>query len=125
MQNVLLDTNAILMPFQFKLNLDIELYRLVGAHKIYVPASVIAELELLCQKKIKFSKSATKLAKRYEIIGNTEESCDSAILKLAKELDAYVVTNDTVLQKKLHSEGITVIFLRSRKKLVFYNKQKF
>src|SRR5206468_5929763 len=44
---VLLDANALLMPFQFQVHLDAELRRVVGDVEIAVPTPVLAELDLL------------------------------------------------------------------------------
>ena len=44
---VLLDSNALLMPFQFPIHLDAELRRLLGDVEVVVPEPVLAELEFL------------------------------------------------------------------------------
>ena len=42
---VVLDANALMMPFQFGINIDIELGRLMPGCEIVVPSSVMIELE--------------------------------------------------------------------------------
>src|SRR5947199_5142050 len=44
---VLLDANALLMPFQFRVNLDREIQRLLGDVDVAVPKPVLTELEFL------------------------------------------------------------------------------
>jgi len=39
--NVVLDANALMMPFQYRINIDMELQRLLGNPAVYVPTSVI------------------------------------------------------------------------------------
>jgi len=43
---VLLDTNALLMPFQFQVHLEAELHRVLGDVEIAVPSPVLSELTL-------------------------------------------------------------------------------
>jgi len=114
MQKVVLDTNALLMPFEFKMNLDLELANLFGEFEAYVPGPVIGELK---RSDSKYAQVALKLAgkyKRYE----TSTQGDAGVLEVAKALDAMVVTNDYILRRKMRQEGIRAVFLRSRKRLV-------
>lgn len=111
-QLVILDTNALMMPFQFELNIDVELNRILGSYKIIVPSYVIEELKALIKKE-KFADSALKLAKKYEIIKSPVKG-DEGIIELAKELNAIVVTNDRTLKEKLSSLDLPVVYLRSK-----------
>lgn len=114
MQKVVLDTNALLMPFMFKMNLDLELANLFGEFEAYVPGPVIGELK---RSGSKHTKAALMLAgkyKRYE----TSTQGDLGVLEAAKALEAMVVTNDYILRRKMREEGVRAIFLRSRKRLV-------
>ncbi|MDI6707615.1 MAG: twitching motility protein PilT [Candidatus Thermoplasmatota archaeon] len=113
MVKVLVDTNALLAIFQFKLNLEKELDRLLGKYEILVPTCVIQELKKL---RAKHAKSALKLAERY-IKTELNGKVDNAILELAKEGNIVVATNDRALRKKLRANKIPVVFLRARKKL--------
>jgi rRNA-processing protein FCF1 len=107
---VILDTNALLMQFEFKINLKDELTKLLGVYEIQIPSSVLNELENL---KDKYSSSAFKFALKYKII-MTEKKGDESILTIAKELNAVVVTNDRILRKRLKLNGIRVIYLRQK-----------
>jgi hypothetical protein len=119
---VILDTNALMMPFQFKLNLEQELDRLLGKYEIIVPSSVRAELEWLSKSNI-IAKSALALSKRYRaLFVGRHQTTDSSILKLAKQSRAYVVTNDTNLRTKLRAQNTPVIYLRSKTHLSINNE---
>ena len=107
---VILDTNALLMQFEFKINLKEELTKLLGAYEIQIPSSVLNELENL---KDKYSSSAFEFALKYKVI-KTEKKGDESILTMAKELNAVVVTNDRILRKRLKLNGIRVIYLRQK-----------
>ena len=112
---VILDTNALLMPFQFGINLSTELKRLLGAFEIVVPSSVLDELKGLKPKNL--AKAAEALSLRFKV-WSTEEKGDEAIVSLAKELKAVVVTNDKRLMEALRKLKLPVIHLRSRTHLV-------
>lgn len=114
MQKVVLDTNALLMPFEFKMNLDLELANLFGEFEAYVPGPVIGELK---RSDSKYAQVALKLAGKY-IRYETSTQGDAGVLEVAKALGAMVVTNDYILRRKMRQEGVRAVFLRSRKRLV-------
>jgi hypothetical protein len=109
MQTVVLDTNALLMPFEFNINLDLELQRLLGSCTIYVPGPVIGELKRL---KSKHAKVALTLARKYPI-AETSLQGDNGVIDVAERLQAFVVTNDFTLRGKLRQLKLKTIFLRS------------
>ncbi len=113
---VLLDANALLMPFQFRINLEAEIRRLLGDVDVAVPTPVLDELRLLSERD-RTARPALQLASKYRAIEG-HGSADDALLDLSSKLKAAVVTNDAVLLKRLESEGIPRIFLRSRNHLV-------
>jgi len=121
---VIADTNALMMPFQFRVNIEKELERLLASYEILVPSSVLAELRRLASSNEK-ARSAIKLAERYKVV-ETEEVGDESILEIASKHGACVLTNDKILLSKLKDAGIPRIFLRSRSHLVLKpSKQSF
>ncbi len=115
MQKVVLDTNALLMPFEFSLNIDLELKRLLGQCDVYVPGPVIGELR---RSRNRHSKAALALARKYKIF-ETQLQGDNGVIDAGIKLNAFVVTNDIILRGKLRKRGIKVIFLRSGNHLAF------
>jgi len=115
-QLVLLDANALLMPFQFQVHLDAELRRVLGEVEVAVPTPILAELALLAEHD-RDARAAQRLAKNYRIIEG-HGSADDALLDLAAEHRAVVVTNDQPLLDRLQAAGIPRVFLRSRNHLV-------
>jgi len=113
---VLLDANALLMPFQFQVHLDAELRRILGDVEVAVPSPVLAELDLLADHD-RDARAAQRLAKNYRIIEG-HGSADDALLDLAADRHAVVVTNDQPLLDRLQAAGIPRVFLRSRNHLV-------
>jgi len=118
---VILDSNAIMMLFEFSINLEDELTRLVGKYHIIVPKPVFKELKYLSEKgkgtkKIN-AKSSLKLIERYEIAEIDKKTVDDSVLSLAEKTNGIVLTNDKELKKRLKEKSHQVIFLRSKKKL--------
>ena len=118
---VILDTNAILMLFEFNIDLNNELLKIIGKYKIIIPKKVYEELMFFSKEKngnIKtFSNASLSLIKDYEIIETNEKNADKAVLSLAKKTNGYVLTNDKELRKILKNNSIKVLFLRAKKKL--------
>lgn len=111
---VVLDANALLMPFQFKLNLDAEMKRLLGEIPVFVPSSVLGELAGLADRN---AKAALSLARKYSIV-ETERRGDEAVILIAEQRSAAVVTNDRGLIGRLREKRIPVIRLRAERYLV-------
>lgn len=113
MQQVVVDANALLMPFELSVNIDHELRRLLGECEVIVPAPIIGELR---RSGSRHARAAVSLAMRYKVM-ETEAMGDEAVIELAQRLGAYVLTNDRPLRIRLRRKGIRSIFLRSGKYL--------
>ncbi len=114
-RTVLLDANALLLPFQFRLNLETELHRLLGDVDIAVPSPVLEEVRLLATHD-REAKAAERLAAKYRSVEG-HGSADDALIELGLALRAVVVTSDQPLLDRLKREGVPRIFLRSRSHL--------
>ncbi len=104
------------MPFQFRINLEAELRRLLGDVDLAVPSPVLEELRLLATHD-RDARAAERLAGRYRVI-DAPGGADDALLDLAVALRAVVVTNDQPLLDRLKKEGVPRAYLRSRSHLV-------
>lgn len=111
---LVLDANGLLMPFQFHINIDSEIKRLLGDVRVLVPSSVLGELERMGTKE---SKAALALAARYEA-ADTLLSGDDAVIDVAERHSAAVLTNDRELIRRLRGLSIPVLRLRSERFLV-------
>jgi rRNA-processing protein FCF1 len=114
MQSVVLATNALLMPFEICINLDLAVKMLLGDVRMVVPGPMIGELKKLDNKN---AKVALALARKYEIL-HSDKTGDDAIVDVAVKLGAYVLTNDKELRRRLRSQRIPIIYLRSSTHLV-------
>jgi rRNA-processing protein FCF1 len=118
-KTVILDSSAILMFFEFSLDWENELTRLIGAHHVVVPSAVVKELKILSSRDTAGKKvaAALKLVEKYETIEEDTQYADDTILKIAQKTMGIVVTNDSVLRQRLKKQGNSVVFLRGKKKL--------
>lgn len=112
---VILDANALLIPFQFRVDLERELDRLLGAHEAIVPSSVVRELEGLAPGNRK-ARAALELAHHYRILP-VEGRGDAAIREAAEATGGAVLTNDRALRRTLRAAGHPVLFLRGKSTL--------
>ena len=120
-KTVILDSSSIMMPFEYSINLEDELTRLLGKINILIPKPIVDELEYLSKngkgRKKRLAKPALELIKNYKII-DSEGKGDDSVLYLAKKLQAIVVTNDRELRKRVKKESLQTIYLRGKKRLV-------
>ena len=112
----ILDANALRMPFQFRVNLDTELKRLLGECEIVVPEPVLGELEIQAGEDRR-AKAALRLAGKYRPVP-AQGRGDDAVIEVAKATGGVVVTNDAALLDRLRKLRIPRITLRSRNHLV-------
>lgn len=116
---VILDTNAILLPFTEGTRVEELLEELVGVHTVHVPTSVVNELNHLSQNGGELgraAKMALKLAHRY-IAEPTGRMGDDGILEVARRLKGVVVSNDRKLQAECQKSGLQVLVSRERGRL--------
>ncbi|HIH00415.1 MAG TPA: hypothetical protein HA258_07505 [Thermoplasmata archaeon] len=117
---VILDTSAILSFFEFSVDWEKELFRLLDGYKIVIPSMVLHELTVLSQQTASQRKqkaaASLKFAKRYDTIETLAGNADDAVIEAAKKMNGVVVTNDTELRKRLNLDSIPVIFLRGKKR---------
>lgn len=124
---VIIDTNALMVPEQFGVDIFSELQRL-GYVQWIVPAQVMGELRSLATKADKgrdkiAARVALGLSEQCSIVGEDNFDADQAIEKLAINEGAAVFTNDKALKKRLFSKGITVIYLRQGRYLEATKKE--
>jgi rRNA-processing protein FCF1 len=120
-KTVILDSSAFLMFFDFSVDWEKELSRLLDGYCIVVPTEVIKELKILSMQTASARKrkaaASLKLAERYKTVDTIARNADDAVIEAAKKTHGVVVTNDTELRKRLNHDSIPVIFLRGKKKL--------
>ena len=116
---VLLDTNFLLLPHQF----GVDIFEYLSLYEVATLDLCINELKKLSKGKnedAKAARIALKLikGKNVEIIKSDEKKVDSAILNYASNERCAVATNDKELIKDLKRCGIKIIRLRQNKYLI-------
>jgi rRNA-processing protein FCF1 len=121
---VILDSNFLMAPFQFHIDIFEELeYLLQKKVDFIVPSSVKLELTSISARGGEGAAEASlalQLASRCRVVDVTlqpQETVDDAIVKAAQKLGAVVATNDIELKKRLRDINIPVVYLREKSKL--------
>jgi uncharacterized protein len=122
---VIIDSNALFIPFQFKIDLISELDNLLERrYELILLSPVKQELEALASrgslKMRKMASSALKLAekcRKVELKVPEATLVDDAIIEAAKDFGAMVFTNDRQLRRRLRDISVPVIYLRQKSRL--------
>jgi hypothetical protein len=119
--NVVLDTNALMMPVELDVRLFDELDRILPpGYELFVPEAVLDELAKLSSGAGTEATAASvgaDLSERATPVEHDAAYADDAVLEVARELEATVVTNDRPLRDRLFEAGVPVIGLRGHNKL--------
>jgi rRNA-processing protein FCF1 len=121
---VILDSNALFVPLQFKIDIFKELSTLLDRNFEPILISPVKnEVEKFAEtgspKMQKNASYAVKLAEKCTLITVDEDqgSVDDAIVKAAHDLHAAVFTNDMQLRKRLRNINVPVIYVRQKSHL--------
>ena len=122
---IILDSNALFVPLEFKIDIFEELRRLLNRNVEFVLLSPVKrELEMLAVKdspKIRRQADfALRLAEKCKFVPveNQEKlTIDDVIVKVAKKWNSPVFTNDRQLKKKLRDISVPVIYVRQKSRL--------
>ena len=121
---VIPDTNFLLVPGQFGVDIIRELERVIQARfRVAVPDVVLQELDVIERKSrgrdLMAVRMAKKLAERFDVVrvGRFgERPIDNQLLDFAANNEHVIVcTNDRDLRRRLRERGIPVVYLRSKK----------
>jgi len=121
---VILDSNFLMIPFQFNLDVFQEIeYILQRKVDFIVPSLVKSELTGISTRGGEGAAEASlalQLASRCRVVEvalNPGETVDDAIVKASQKLGAVVATTDIELKKRLRDVNIPVVYLRDKSKL--------
>jgi hypothetical protein len=122
MKKIILDTNFLMIPFQFNVDIFEEINRIIEEkYELIIFDIMTKELEKIAKSKGKDA-TAARIAlgligkKDVKIINTHEKKVDNAIVALVDK-NTIVATNDKVLKEKLKNKNIKVIYLRNKKYL--------
>ena len=121
MKKIILDTNFLLIPAQFKIDIFSEIDRVsCFNYDLCVLDKTINELKKVVDEQKGKDKSAAELAldlvkvKKLRILKTKGDNVDDL---LVKQKEAIIATSDKKLIKKLKNRGIKIIRLRQKKYL--------
>jgi len=123
--NVILDSNALFVPLQFKIDIFNDLEQLLNRNfELILLSPVKRELEILAETcSLKMRKNAfyaLKLAdkcKYIEVNVSALDLTDDIIVKVAEKWGFAVFTNDRQLRKRLRDISVPVIYVRQKSRL--------
>lgn len=115
-REVIIDTNGLMIPGQFGIDIFMELKRL-GFDSYVVPRASVRELEKISTQGRGRDRTAAKIAlsllDRCTIV-EKEGFADDVIMELATSKEDTVLTSDVELKKRLCSKGVSIVQLRER-----------
>jgi len=119
---VILDSNFLMLPIQFKIDIFEELQKKINRKvEIVIPLPVLVELQQASKsksrKRAKLAKEALKIAEKADVLdvsSKLNESVDDLIVRLALDCNYAVATNDSALRKRLRKNNVPVIYLRQK-----------
>jgi rRNA-processing protein FCF1 len=121
-KKILLDTNFLLVPYQFGMDVFKGVRDVVeGEYSFVVPTGVVGELEKLSKGRGKEGAAARfglkLLSLREHESVESSGDVDGWILEYAKKEGAIVATNDRALREKLKRKRVKVLSLLSRARI--------
>ena len=128
MKKIILDTNFLMIPIQFKVDIFSEFERVCDFnYKLYVYKNSVDELSEIIKKQSQKNRKAAQFAlklikmKEIEILDTNEGYVDSLILENLDK-DTIVATQDMKLKKEILKKNVPVIILRQKKYLELIKK---
>jgi len=117
---VLLDTNFLMLPVRFGVDIKSEIGRIVEASFILATTPAVVDELSRIKKQVKpsevkdvdFAINLTETLEKISDISEPGEDVDDQLLRLASSGGYLIATTDTELRKRLRSKGLPVIFLR-------------
>lgn len=126
MKKIIIDTNFLMIPYKFRVDIFSEFDKICSFnYRLFVIEKTIDELRNIVQKQPGKNKKAAEFAlkliglKNIGKIASKDMDVDSAILKMADK-DAVVATQDGFLKKQLLEKGASVIWMRQKKYLQYF-----
>ena len=128
MKKIILDTNFLMIPLQFRVDIFSELERISNFnYKLCIFEQSVDELSNIVEKQKGKSRNAAQFAlklirlKDIGVLKAEGRSVDIMLLKNADK-DTVIATQDRLLKKKLLEKGVSVIILRQKKYLQLIEK---
>ncbi len=133
MRKILLDTNFLMICFQFKVDIFTQIDKISAFnYRLFVLDKSIDELKKIVEEQKGKHKDAAKIALKLIAIKNigiiktkSNEKTDDIILDIASKEDFIVATQDKDLKRRLINQSVSIIVLKQKKTLVIMNDKGF
>lgn len=128
MRKIVMDTNFLLMPYEYGIDLPTELIRIVhGPITLIISSGTMNELETLAGRNGRRATAARFVLQNLPLIRSkflvevvpSSGEVDKWIIKFAANNGVAVATNDVPLRKRLLAMGVPVIAMKGKSKLDF------
>lgn len=131
MKKIILDTNFLLAPYQFKVDIFTEINRIADfRYEIFVLDKTLDELKRINREQTGLNKDAARFALKMigakgikSLKSEAGRNTDDSIVGIASKEEYIVATQDKILKKRLMDKGIAIIIIRQGKKLELLNKR--
>jgi len=130
MKKVFLDTNFLLIPYQFKVDIFSEISRIMPVqYELYILDKTINELKSIIEDKTEKQKNKLAATLAFQFIKSknisilrtdSNKSVDDILVDIADK-DTIIATQDISLKKRLKLKLAGIIILRAKKVLSFQN----
>ena len=124
MKKIIIDTNFLMVPYKFKVDIFSEFERICNFnYKLFIFEQSINELKNIIKKNFGKDKISAKFAlkliklKNISTIKSEQRDVDSLILNNLTK-DTIIATQDRDLKKELLKKGSSVVIMRQKKYLV-------
>ena len=126
MKKIILDTNFLLIPSEFKVDIFTEIQKVVPfQYELYIIDGTIAELHKIIEGRGVKSKDklnakiGLQLVEQKKVVKiESQGHVDDVIVDIA-DSDTIVATSDRELRRRLRAKGIHLISLRKKQYLIY------
>ena len=126
---LLVDTNFLLIPVRFKVDIFIESQNAVNdVIEFYVSSRVMDEIQILKERSkgafVRELKLAERLAENCTVIKDDSRTrVDQSLINLATREGMMIGTADSELRQNARKAGVKVVYLRQKRYLVLDGKK--
>ncbi|MBT4334401.1 DNA-binding protein [archaeon] len=118
MKKIILDSNFLMIPFQFNIDIFEEIKRICNFnYELFIIDKTIEELENLKEKEAKLALQLIKTKNIQQVTTNKDKIVDDLILENLTE-NTIIATQDKGLKDRLKEKMIPMITLRQKKHLI-------
>ena len=109
-QKVVLDTNFLMMPFNFK----IDVFHELRGYELVTLAECVDELKRIKPSAVELISGKVSLVRE----SFKSHDVDDKIIEFAVKHNAYIATSDKKLKEKAEAKGVPIVSMRRKKYLV-------